>query len=109
MSDFTWKPIYTPVRNKAPKVLTASFGDGYEQRVADGINTIKEVWDLTFRGTRTEIDAIDAFLTTKAGVTSFTWTPVGYSEITVVCDDWSNPIISANTASITAKFRQVFE
>jgi len=109
MSEFTWLPTSNPVINKKPRVLTVSFGDGYEQRVGDGINTINTDWNLTFKGTLAEIQEIDAFLTSKAGVTSFTWTPFGFSEIKVVCDDWSQPVISANTSTITTKFRRVFE
>jgi phage-related protein len=40
-----------------------AFGDGYEQRLAFGINTQPQLWSLEFRG-RTSLDAaaIDAFL-----------------------------------------------
>jgi len=109
MSDFSWLPTSTPVINKNPRVLRVSFGDGYEQRAGDGINSIITDWDLTFKGKLSDILAIDAFLTLKAGVSSFTWTPFGFSEIKVVCDSWSQPLISANASSITAKFRRVFE
>jgi phage-related protein len=33
-----------------PNVRRVAFGDGYEQRLAFGINTQPEVWTLEFRG-----------------------------------------------------------
>lgn len=109
MSDFTWTPIYSPEMSNEPRVLSANFGDGYEQRLGDGINTIKDIWNLTFRGTRTEIADILTFLKTKRGVASFTWTPNGEAEVVVKCQKWSRTIVSANLATITATFEQVFE
>ena len=32
-----------------PRVLTAKFGDGYEQRAVDGINNLAETYTLTFK------------------------------------------------------------
>lgn len=45
------------------RVRRVAFGDGYEQRLAFGINTQPQLWSLEFRG-RTSLDAaaIDAFL-----------------------------------------------
>lgn len=109
MSDFTWKPIFSPEMSNEPKVLSAQFGDGYEQRVGDGINTIKDIWNLTFRGTRAEIADILDFLKNKKGVTAFTWTPSGESEVTVKCQKWNRVIVSPNIATLSATFEQVFE
>ena len=39
-------PDRTMTRTSAPKVLRASFGDGYEQRVANGINSIEEKYSI---------------------------------------------------------------
>ena len=38
-----------------PRVLTAKFGDGYEQRAVDGINNLAETYTLTFK-TRPKAD-----------------------------------------------------
>jgi len=113
LSDFTYTPAYSSQLKTAQRVRTASFGDGYEQRVADGINTQPEVWQLTFTNVDTATaDAIEAQLKGYAGVTAFTWTPPGRSQIKVVCDP-QNGIIhtysTANMATITCVFRQVFE
>lgn len=109
MSEFTWQPAYNANVTKAPRVKTAVFGDGYQQRAADGINTTLQVWQLMFQLSKTDIDAIDAFLAGKNGVTSFTWTPGNGTEIKVVCREWSRNIISPRADSLSAKFEQVFE
>lgn len=89
-------------------MLVAPFGDGYEQRTGDGINKDLHVWDLVFDNRNsTDADAIESFLTTKAGVTAFTWTPVGFSEITVVCREWTRGLPGAGANTITTSFEQV--
>ena len=109
MSDFSYQPVYGAQVNKAPRVKSARFGDGYEQRVADGINIQPQVWNLTFTYDTSTIGTIDTFLATKAGITSFTWTPTGFSEIKVVCREWSRGIDTPTTGTIQATFEQVFE
>lgn len=109
MSDFNYQPAYEAVVDNAPRVKTASFGDGYEQRVSDGINTNKQMWDVVFQRAKTDIDAIDAFFAAKGGVDSFTWTPAGGTEIKVICRSWSRRFIAPNVGVISTKFEQVFE
>ncbi|MDP3322640.1 MAG: phage tail protein [Hydrogenophaga sp.] len=109
MSEFTWQPAYNASVTKAPRVNTAVFGDGYQQRTADGINTTLQAWQLTFQLAKTDIDAIDAFLVSKGGVASFTWTPGTGAEIKAVCREWSRNMISPRAESLSAKFEQVIE
>ena len=55
-----------------PRVLTAKFGDGYEQRAVDGINNLNETYNLTFKTRKkADIDDIVAFLDSKQNVTKF--------------------------------------
>lgn len=109
MSDFSYQPVFGAQRNKTPRVLSARFGDGYEQRLADGINTKPAIWNLTFTYDNSTIASIESFLETKGGITSFTWTPHGGSEIKVICREWSKSIDSPTTSSIQTTFEQVFE
>lgn len=68
-------PDRSLARASAPKVLRSQFGDGYVQRVADGINSIPESYTLTFTNReKEEADDILAFLTATKGVTSFDFT-----------------------------------
>jgi phage-related protein len=109
MSDFNYQPLLGATPSIEPRVLKSRFGDGYEQRVGDGINIAPEEWSLNFNNTATIINEIYEFLKAKNGIDSFTWTPSGFSEITVVCRSWSRPVISRGIGSLTAKFEQVFE
>ena len=63
-----------------PRDLIASYGDGYEQRVAAGINNVPEVWELTWKN-RTSADSskVSKFLEDHGGVTSFDWFPTEYN------------------------------
>ena len=52
-------PDKSMARSTTPKVLLASFGDGYEQRLANGINSLAENYSLSFKTrTKEEIDDI---------------------------------------------------
>jgi phage-related protein len=108
MSTFTYSPKYGAAFTKSPKVRIAAFGDGYQQRVADGINTTPRGWSLSFEGTKTEIDAIELFLATENGVTSFDWQPPTGSAGKWICSQWSNSIIEYDHWSLTANFQEVF-
>ena len=108
MSDFTYNPSASSARSRKPRVLSAPFGDGYEQRVADGINTAPAIWSLTFVRGDTDASAIETFLEGKNGVTSFTWTPPGGSEIRVLCREWNRSFAGVNHNVITCTFEQVF-
>lgn len=108
MSDFTYTPSFGAARKRAPRALVARFGDGYEQRVGDGINVDLHMWDVAFQNrSGTDADAIETFFALKAGVTAFTWTPAGGSEITVVCREWHRSFAETNKNTITATFEQV--
>lgn len=50
------------------KTLTASFGDGYEQRVRDGINPKQEAFSVSFNNRNSaEIEVLAAFFDNKSG------------------------------------------
>jgi phage-related protein len=109
MPDFNYVPLINAGANKQPRVKTAQFGDGYQQRVADGINTLEQTWNLTFRNTAAVINAIDAFLIARNGAASFTWVPPDQPEIKVLCRSWNKTIINKRVYELTASFEQVFE
>ena len=110
MATFTYTPDFGAELKEVPRVRVAKFGDGYEQRSAEGINAIQEVWSLSFNTrTNAERDAIRAFLRARAGVEAFDWTtPLG----TVgkwVCRDWSVSMRAAGVNDMSFTFEQVFE
>ncbi len=109
------KPDKSMTRSTKPKVLFAQFGDGYEQRLADGINTLEETFQVSFNTrTKEEIDDIVAFFENKAGVTAFTYTipdsnNSGETAIKVVCSTWNKTWAYGDYYSATATFKRVYE
>jgi phage-related protein len=110
MTTFTYTPDFGAQAVYKPRVRVASFGDGYEQRVADGINVNAQVWNLQFNNrTNTEAGDILTFLAARNAVEAFDWTPPNGSAIKVVCREWNNTVSRSNLNNVTATFQQVFE
>lgn len=63
-------------KETAPRVIRYKFGDGYTQRVSDGINNILVDWTLVWTDlSPANRETLDTFLRGKGGVTAFYWTP----------------------------------
>lgn len=110
MTTFTWIPSPNSQLDEEPRVRSAPFGDGYEQRVGDGINNDLQKWSLRF-DTRmpAEAAAIRDFLKTHAGVTPFDWTsPLGDTS-KYICRSWSMNAASALIYDVSAVFEEVPE
>ena len=104
------------IRSTSPRVKLASFGDGYEQRLKDGINSLSESYSLSFKHrTNDDIDDIITFFDTKAGVVPFEFTfpdsngSGNETTIKVVCDTYAQQYEYDNFYSATATFRRVYE
>lgn len=110
MATFTWHPAPGAKRTVKPRILAARFGDGYEQRVGDGINTRLSIWELSFPGlSRADADDVDAFLVARNGVESFDWVdPAGVSG-KYLCREWESTELGAGRININATFEQVAE
>lgn len=74
MDNFTFCPWRVIPGKVTHRVLSIQYGDGYEQAVGDGINTMTQEWNLTFRGKPARIALIRAFLDAHKGYQAFTWT-----------------------------------
>lgn len=109
MSTFSYTPEFGASKQLRPRVTAIKFGDGYEQRVAQGLNTQLEIWNLNFANrSQVDADAIDAFLRARGGVESFDWTPPdAAASKKFVCREWTRVIQKANLYSISATFEQV--
>lgn len=99
-----------------PRTIKISFGDGYEQRLVDGINNITQTFSLQFKNrTDDDIDDIVAFFDDKKGVTSFDYTypdtneSGGEKTVKVVCEDYNVTFVNDEYSSLDAKFRRVYE
>tara|TARA_E500000178_G_C17034633_1_gene762653 strand:- start:2468 stop:2866 length:399 start_codon:yes stop_codon:yes gene_type:complete len=115
-------PDKTLQRQTTPKVRVAQFGDGYQQRIADGLNSVTDVFTVNFvNRLKAEADDIEAFFRDKKGVTAFNFTfpdsnsssndsagnPV--TTVKVICKQWSQQYGNSGSYSINAQFERVYE
>lgn len=98
------------------RTLKVAFGDGYEQRLVDGINFKIQTFNVRFAN-RTDDDADDiiAFFDNKKGVTAFDYTYPdtnaggGETTIKVVCESYNLNYVNDDHSSVDATFRRVYE
>lgn len=110
MADvFTWSPTVANFSGDTTlRTRSAQFGDGYQQKAADGINNRSTSYSLQFVGDETKIAAILAFLDAHAGATSFLWTPPLRAQLLFTCDTYTEPTKDGDMYTITATFDQSF-
>lgn len=110
MATFTWIASTGASLTIRPIVRRVAFGDGYEQRLAFGLNTQPEVWTLEFRAlTTANASAIDTFLRLHGAVRTFDWTTPSGLTGKFICEEWSRSIDEPNIETIRANFKQVFD
>lgn len=112
MADvFNYMPSKSFQKATKARVKKAQFGDGYSQRLVDGINSIINEWSINFTSKSiSEINNIVQFFETNNGASYFLWTPPGEStQYKVICQEWSKTYDSHISASLSAKFEQVFD
>ena len=62
--------------DQAARTYKAAYGDGYEQRVAAGINNLPESWSLSWNNrTANDGNKVIKFLEDHKGATAFDWYP----------------------------------
>ena len=95
-------PDKTLARNQAPRVRRQQFGDGYEQRLAEGINNVVESFQVSFVN-KPKIDADDlaAFFETQGGVTAFDFTYPDTNSTSTTTAQLSSAPSSSLTLAIT--------
>lgn len=84
LATFDWIPSYRTSKTVKHKVRKASFGDGYEQVLDNGINATTQEWKLMFDCETVTANDIDAFLTDHGDSQPFLWTAPGDTEQMVV-------------------------
>lgn len=99
-------------RQSTHRVLTARFGDGYEQRSLDGINTKDDNFSLTFNNRDAEeINRIAAFFDAKAG-NNFDFIVTDHSgdtSLKVVCEAYDITYLHDLYHSMSCTLRRVYE
>ena len=103
-------------RSNTPRVLLANFGDGYEQRLADGINILDQSMSISFSTRpKAEIDDLVAFFESLKGVDRFKFSLEDSNEgsstetIFCICPSWNQTWAFENFYTLTATFRRVYE
>jgi phage-related protein len=105
---FTWFPEYETQLNQTPSVTITKFGDGYEQRTANGINNAPEQWTLQFTMMNSVTPEVLAFVQARNAIESFYWTtPLGQTKV-FVCRKWRTSRKQGHYV-INLDFEQVFE
>lgn len=93
-------------------VNIVAFGDGYEQRAANGLNDQREEWTIVYNPlSKTELDAALATFKTVGAVGLLSWTsPLdGIAKKYVVVKDSRKVQKVSDKWRITLALRQVFE
>lgn len=105
-------PITIRPTNKSYKarILENKMGDGYTQRVQDGINNITREVSIELIGTATQIKVYSDFLELCGGATNFTWTPPGEStSLKWTCQEWDVSYLANDMLTLKAKLRKEFD
>lgn len=77
---FGWLPSFGAQASREPRIRSARFGDGYEQRAAVGLNADLAMWTINFENrSDAEASSIAAFLAARGGHEAFEWIAPGES------------------------------
>ena len=86
-------------RTGESRVLTTDFGDGYNQRSADGINIVRLAYSISWTNIDTERkNTLQDFLESTQGIESFLWQPPDMSTELLWVNDF--PTITPIAAGI---------
>ena len=104
-------PVYNTRVNARPKVNTLSFGDGFEQRLTEGLNQNPLSVNLTFELSQTDANTAITFLNARVeDGASFDYTlPSETSSRKFVCTSFPRSIPFLNRVTLSCVFREVFE
>jgi phage-related protein len=92
-----------------PNVQQIKFGDGYEARLALGLNTKLARWDVSFTKTAQDAVTILNFLKARGAVEAFAWTdPLNRAGV-YVCREWSSLQESFGIYTIRGVFEEIVE
>ena len=101
-----------------PRVLKAQFGDGYQQRVADGINPINSTFSMAFvKRPRAEIDNIEKYFELLGAVTPLEITVSDHTEgvadpnertMKALCNSWNKVWLFDEYYSLTANLERYY-
>ena len=106
---FVWLPDLGASKSTLPNVTATKFGDGYELRVARGINSTPSSWSVTFtKGSQEAMEILD-FLEARAALEAFEWRDPLDKVGSYVCREWNASQSMFGVYSVSATFEQVYE
>ena len=108
--QFFWPCSYNLSTSVEPRVLNVRYGDGYTQRIPDGINNNLLNLDLSFEGrAEKETLAILHFLNVRRAAEAFLYTPPApfATEKLFVCKNFNSTVVFRDNFNIKAKFEEV--
>jgi len=111
-NDVGLSPDYGLEIEHSPKINTITFGDGFEQRLTEGLNQNARRLSLTFSNiTESQSLTLINFLNDRAtNADSFVYTPSnGVAGNFVIDSKYKKTINYANLATVKVVFREVFE
>lgn len=89
-SNACWIPTLPLNVSRKPRLHIAKYGDGYEQRMADGINYMNTEYGVSFDARpENEIIAMDTYLSERSPHAFPFQHPVTKAMLQVFCDEWS--------------------
>lgn len=111
MADWVWVESEGATLSETPRLKTASFGDGYEQRAPAGINFVRQAWDIPFNGVDDAVaDDMVAFLRQQAGYLPFNYVPLrSTTALRVICRSWTRTHSAPGESTLRCKFETVYE
>ena len=114
--DRTVNPDRGMSKKNTPVIFQAKFGDGYQQRIANGINNLDQEIGVSFATrTKAEIDDIVGFFESTNGITAFDFTfadtnASGNEEtVKVYVDSFEQKWEYDDYYTLTATFIRVYE
>ena len=104
-------PTYNTRINTNTNQIVVSFGDGFEQRLTEGLNQNPISVNLTFELSQTDADTAISFLNARVDDgASFDYTlPSETSSRKFVCTSFPRSIPFLNRVRLSCLFREVFE
>jgi phage-related protein len=111
-SDFPFEPQFVGDSSGTvtPKTLKVEFGDGYNQRAADGLNSNPKEWTLKWKLNAADSETLLDFMESHGGNVSFYWTPP--RKITphkYIFLDWTEVPYGNIGTEITAKIEETYD
>lgn len=107
---FFWRPSYDVEVLNEPKIKLMKFGDGYEQRLQDGINNNLLSISVPFdKLTLDQVTAISHFLSVRNARESFIFFAPQpfYRQARFVCRSWPIRYIFRDNYNIQCRFEEV--